>query len=136
MCITDSTMSGVSAKTGLRFGMPALLTSTSIPPSSDEARCANGAMPVEICEIDGPRSRFGGVHAAFLEHRLQPVRASCADTHGRAPLGEALRERGADARRRAGHQHVLPTQVVRHGAKLAFPFLLALGAGGVPGPCD
>ena len=35
------------------------------------------------------------------------VGAARADADGRAPLRESLRERGADARRRARHQHVL-----------------------------
>ena len=76
-------------------------------------RCANASRP--------SRSARSIVHAfdsgACTRHRsstsLQLVGAARADADGRAPLGEPFGERGADARRRAGHQHVLAVQVVR-----------------------
>jgi hypothetical protein len=45
IAMTASTTSGVSSVTDLRFGMPALLTSTSTPPSSSSARRANDSIP-------------------------------------------------------------------------------------------
>ena len=114
MRITDSTMSGVSAKTRLRFGMPALLTRTSTPPSSSDA-----------LRRERPRARRGrrgrsSTHAtracaagSAFEHFVETVGAPCADADGRAALREALGQRGADPRRRSGHQHVLAVQVVR-----------------------
>ena len=45
MRITDSTTSGVRSGTRRRFGMPALLTSTSMPPRSSSTCAANASMP-------------------------------------------------------------------------------------------
>ena len=69
------------------------------------------------------RSARSTVHAresgACSRHRastvVELVGPARADADGRAPPREPLAEPGADARRRAGHEHVLAVQVVRHG---------------------
>ena len=72
---------------------------------------------VEVGEVDGPGARLRRVDLALFEHVVELVGAPRADPDGRAPLRESDRERGADPRRTARHQHVLAAQVVRHARR-------------------
>ena len=58
----------------------------------------------EIAEIGGPHLRVGRVLAALGEHFAQPLLAAGDDADGRAACGEDRRQRGTDARRRAGDE--------------------------------
>ena len=74
--------------------------------------CARTPRAVEVGEVDRPRARSGACSRQPREHLVEPVGAPRADADGRAACREALGERGADARRRAGDEHVLALQVV------------------------
>ena len=78
---------------------------------------ANALDAVEVREVDGPHPRVGRVLLhAVASTVAQPVLAPGADADGRTRGGEPLGERGADARRRARHQHVLARDRIAHGA--------------------
>ena len=85
MRIVDSTISGVSSNTRLRFGMPALFTSTSMPPSSSDARARERGEPVEVGEVDGPRARLRRVDPAPFEHLVRAGRRGRAQMPTVAP---------------------------------------------------
>ena len=92
-----------------RFGMPALFTSTSMPPSSSLASRGERLDAVEVGEVDGPRSatRASAPARARAPRRARSSRRAQMPTVAprcREPLGE----RGADARRRAGDSTCLP----------------------------
>ena len=111
--ITCSTSAGVRSVTRVRFGIAALFTSTSRPPNASHASSATCSARVEVAEIGGPHLRVGRVRAALLEHLVEPVGAPGDDADGRAALGEDRRERGADARRRAGDEDLRALELHR-----------------------
>ena len=97
--------------TRLRFGMPALFTSTSMPPSS--------SADLRPRTLRARRGRRGRPSTPAIRARARGTRASTSSSRSarRAQMptvaprfGEPLGERGADARRRAGHQHVLAAE--------------------------
>ena len=58
----------------------------------------DGFGAIEIGEIGGERARRGCVHAALLEHGVEPIGASGDEPDGGAACREHGGERGADAR--------------------------------------
>ena len=109
--------------------MPALFTSTSIPPSSSSACARERLDAVEIGEVDDPHPRLRRVLAHAVEHVGAAGPRARAQMPTIAPrCREAFGERGADARRRSGDQHVLAGQVVGHARQPG-------RRGSLPRPC-
>ena len=92
----------------------ALFTSTSIAPSSRSARAAKLVDGVELAEVDGPGAAFGLRGAAIGEHGVEEIGAARAYADHGTGRRELARERGADARRRAGYQDSLPGPLFDH----------------------
>ena len=94
----------MSVCASLRLPIAALFTSASTRPKRSTASVAT-----RVAVSTSPRSaahiaESGAVLAALGEHGLEPVGAPGDDADGRAACRELRRERGADARRRAGDE--------------------------------
>ena len=59
---------------------------------------------VEVAEIRGPQTRVRCVNLTLSQYGLEAILAAGDDADGGAALGQEWRQRGADARRRAGDQ--------------------------------
>ena len=102
--IVSATSASVRSATCTRFGIAALCTTASSPPNASHASSASFSAACEVGEVGRPHARLGRVLPAALEHLFEAVGPAGDDADGRAPLGEDRRERGADARRRAGEE--------------------------------
>ena len=98
MFMTDSTVAMSSRVTCRRLGMPALLTSTSTPPSSSRAAAASPSTAWGSDRSHTHRTRVRSVLAAAGEHLVQPILAPGADAHGCPLSGELLGQSRTDAR--------------------------------------
>ena len=104
--MTASTVAGSSSVTRRRFGIPALFTSTSMPPRSSLRLPGERLDPVEVGEVDGPHPRPGRVLLHLGQHLARAVLAPGADADRRA----RLRRSRSPGRRRSPSTRRSPTR--------------------------
>ena len=104
--IVCRTSSIVISCTWRRFGMAALLMSTSRPPMSSHAWSTSASAASVSPRSRHVHARLRGVHLALLEHLGEAVLTTGDDPHGGAARGEQGSEGGTDAGGGTGEEDV------------------------------